>query len=291
MKSVWSLPLLLGLTALACTGTPSAMQIRDEPVYVCPSATPRPTDTPRPTSTAAPLVMPPSGWATRTPARGCIWNGRVCATNTPMPGGVYTTPAYTVPGATATPRPTTTPYPTPTPFVLRPPQPFYIGDAIYTGGFVSSAAVRLRLLNVTTAAAPAAPDGSPRGIVRWQIEIRNLGGTAYEVFPAYQAYVSAVATAAGTVTGVWGASQAAAALAGLAAPLEAVTLAPGTTRTFDLAAFIPAGMPQGFTFALDPTVRSAPGVPGSNLLVWTNAVNPVCIGELAEPPALPTPPR
>lgn len=288
---VWIIPIVLGLAALACTGTPSAMQILDAPVYVCPSATPRPTDTPRPTSTAAAITAPPSGWATRTPARGCIWNGRLCASNTPAPGGVYTTPGYTVPGATATPRPTTTPYPTPTPFVLRPPQPFFVGDPVYTGGFVSPTSARLRLLNVSTLPAPPRADGQAQSLVRWQIEIRNVGLVPYEVFPAYQAYVSTVTTATGEIAGVWGANAAAAALAGLATPLEAVTLVPGTTRTFDLAAFIPAGTPRAFTFALDPTVRSAPGIPGSNLLVWMNAVNPICAGELAEPPALPTPLR
>ncbi|MGQ9910488.1 MAG: hypothetical protein ACUVS2_16805 [Candidatus Flexifilum sp.] len=282
-------PLILALAALACSGAPAAMQIRDAPVFVCPSATPRPTDTPRPTGTAVFITVPPSGWATRTPVPGCIWNGRLCATNTPAPGGSYTTPGHIRPGATASPYPTTTPYPTSTPFVIRPPQPFFIGDPVYTGGFISPVSARLRLLSVTTLPAPPAPDGQPRALVRWQIEIRSLGRAAYEVFPAYQAYVSAVSTPAGEVVGVWGASAAAAALAGLTTPLEAVTLPPGTTRTFDLAAFIPAGTPRTFSFALDPTVRSAPGIPGSNLLVWSSAVNPHCTGILAEPPALPTP--
>lgn len=289
---VWIIPILLGLAALACTGTPSAMQILDEPVYVCPTATPRATDTPMHTSAQPPIVIPPSGWATLTPAPGCTWNGTVCATNTPYPGGVYTTPGYSIPGATSTPRPTTTPFPTPTPFVMRPPQDFFVGDAIYTGGFVSGVNARLRLLNVVTLTASAAPDGSPRSIVRWEIEIRNVGSVPYEVFPAWQMYVSTVATGSGDVDGIWGASRDAAAEADLSTPLEAVTLAPGEMRVFSLAAYIPTGTARRFAYALEPTTRPAPatpGVPGTNVMVWTNTTNTICAGDLAEPPVLPTP--
>ena len=86
--------LLLIIAALACEGTPAAMQILDQPVYVCPTATPRPTDTPAPTSVQPPIVVPPSGWATNTPIPGCVWNGFICATSIPYPGGQYTTPGY-----------------------------------------------------------------------------------------------------------------------------------------------------------------------------------------------------
>lgn len=289
---VWIIPVLLGLAALACTGTPSAMQILDEPVYVCPTATPRATDTPIPTSVQPPIIVPPSGWATLTPVPGCIWNGTLCATNTPYPGGVYSTPGYNLPGATSTPRPTTTPYPTTTPFVMRPPQDFFVGDAIYTGGFVSGVNARLRLLNIVTLAASAASDGSPRSIVRWEIEIRNVGSVAYEVFPAWQMVVSTVTTGSGDVAGIWGASRDAATEAGLSTLLEAITLAPGETRLFALAAYIPAGTARRFAYALDPTTRpvpATPGVPGTNLMVWTNTTNTICAGDLAEPPVLPTP--
>ncbi len=283
--------MMMGVAALACSGTPAAMQILDQPVYVCPTATPRPTDTPQPTSVQPPVVVPPSGWGTYTPVPGCIWNGFVCATNTPYPGGAYTTPAYSVPGATSTPRPTTTPYPTPTPFVMRPPDEFYVGDAIYTGGFVSPISVRLRLLNIQTIAASPAV-GNPRSIVTWQMEVKNMGATSYDLFPAYQMYISTVTTPTGDVEGLWGASMDAVSEAGLSVVLDTVTLAPGETQTFTLAAYIPAGSPKRFTWALDPTSRptpSTPGVPGSNLLVWTNTVNTVCTGDLAEPAVLPTP--
>lgn len=283
--------LIIGVAALACSGTPTAMQIQDQPVYVCPTATPRPTDTPQPTSMQPPIVVPPSGWGTYTPVPGCIWNGFVCATNTPYPGGGYTTPGYSVPGATSTPRPTTTPYPTPTPFVMHPPDEFFVGDAIYTGGFVSPISARLRLLNIQTMAASPA-SGNPRSIVVWQVEVKNMGATSYDLFPAYQMYVSTVTTPGGDVEGLWGASMDAVSEAGLSVVLDTASLSAGETRTFPLAAYIPAGTPRRFTWALDPTIRptpAAPGVPGSNLLVWTNVVNTVCAGDLAEPGVLPTP--
>ncbi len=284
-------PLTLLVAMLACSGAPAAMQIVDRPLYVCPTATPRLTDTPLPTSTPPLIVLPPSGWETHTPFPGCIWTGVVCATNTPYPGGSYRTPAYHRPGATATPRPTTTPYPTPTPFVMRPPEEFYVGDPIYTGGFTSPLNVRLRLMNPQTL--PAVPvAGRARSIAVWQIEVKNLGATPYDLFPAYQMYVSTVSTPSGEVQGLWGASLEAVADAGLNVVLEAVSLAPAETQTFTLAAYIPSGTPKRFTWALDPTTRATPitpGVPGSNLLIWTNTTNPVCAGELAEPARLPTP--
>jgi len=291
MKLFW-IPLVLGVMALACTGSSTHMQIIDQPVYVCPTATPRATDTPAPTSTPPLMYLTPSGFVTLTALLGCIWDGVACATNTPIPGGLYSTPGYLVPGATSTPRPTTTPYPTPTPFVIRPPEDFHVGDAVYTGGFVSSVNVRLRLLNILTLPASPSPTGTPRSLARWDIEIKNVGASAYEVFPAGQMYISAVMTSTGEVTGVWGASRDAAVESGLLAPLEAVSLSAGETRTFQLAAYIPSGTPSRFAYALDPTTRptpAAPGVPGTNLLTWDNTVNTTCAGELSEPPVLPTP--
>ena len=291
-NQIWLAAVLLGLTALACSGTPASMQILDAPIFVCPTATPRPTDTPAPTAIQPTVYVPPPDWITLTPVPGCIWNGQLCATNTPSPGIHYRTPGYTLPGATSTPRPTTTPYPTPTPFVMRPPQEFFVGDAIYTGGFISSISVRLRLLNITTLPTSTSPSGSPRSIGRWEVEIKNMGNAPYEVFPAWQMYVSTVTTTSGEVRGIWGASRDAVAEAGLSSQLEAATLAPSETRTFALAAYIPAGIPRHFAYALDPTTRptpATPGVPGINVMVWTNTTNTICAGDLAEPPLLPTP--
>ena len=227
----WLAPLLLILATLACSGTPASMQILDQPVYVCPTATPHLSDTPNPP---------------------------------------------------------------PTPFIMRPPQEFFVGDAVYTGGFVSSVSVRLRLFDISTLPASPTATGSPRNIVRWILEIKNVGRVAYEVFPAWQMYVSTVVTPTAEVDGVWGASRDAVMEVGLNSLLEAVTLAPAETRTFTLASYIPAGVPRRFTYALDPTERPTPvtpGVPGSNLMVWTNTTNTICAGDLAEPPLLPTPVR
>ena len=140
------------------------------------------------------------------------------------------------------------------------------------------------------AASPAF--GNPRSIVVWQMEVKNMGATNYDIFPAYQMYVSTVTTPSGDLDGLWGASVDAVSEAGLDVVLDTVTLAPGETQTFTLAAYIPAGTPKRFTWALDPTTRptpATPGVPGSNLLVWTNTVNTVCAGDLSEPAVLPTP--
>jgi len=175
---------------------------------------------------------------------------------------------------------------------MRPPQAFFVGDAVYTGGFVSAVNVRLRLLNIATLPASPAPGGSPRSIVHWEVEIKNVGAAPYEVFPAWQMYVSTVTTSTGDVDGIWGASRDAITEAGLSSLLEAVTLSSGETRMFTLAAYIPGGTPRRFAYALDPTTRptlATPGVPGTNVMMWTNATNSICAGELAEPPVLPTP--
>ena len=92
-------PVYLTLAVIACTGQLVNMQIRDEPVYVCPTSTPRPTHTPRPTDTQPDIHVPPSGWATHTPEPGCYWNGVACVPYLPAPGGIYTEPGYTLPGA------------------------------------------------------------------------------------------------------------------------------------------------------------------------------------------------
>ena len=54
-----------------------------------------------------------------------------------------------------------------------------MGDPIYTGGFVSSANARLRLLNAQTITASPA-SGNPRSIVIWEVELKNEGMTSYD---------------------------------------------------------------------------------------------------------------
>lgn len=180
-----------------------------------------------------------------------------------------------------------TPDPPPTPYIIRPPQPFFRGDAVFSGGVLSQVSARLRLIDVTTQ--PASPDptsGDPRSLHVWTLEVKNVGAVAYELFPATQMYISRIATGAGDVDGVWGASLAAAHEAGLTATYDALALAPGMTRTFQLAAHTPAGTATRFTYLLDPTTRDiATHIPGSNPLTWTTATNPHCSGDINDPGA------
>ena len=217
----------------------------------------------------------------------------VCPTAAP----VIPTPFPTfppIPGLpTWVPLPTPIPPPSPTPYVIRPPQDFYVGDAVFTGDFRSSVSARFRLLNVRTLPASAAIDGTPRRIAVWDLEVRNVGRADYDLLPAWQMYVSTVTTGRGDEAGIWGASRDAAAEAGIALVYEAITLPPGATRTFSLAAYIPDGTPKRLTYMLDPTTReSGARQPGSNPLIWINATNPSCSGDIRDPDAggvLPTP--
>jgi hypothetical protein len=204
------------------------------------------------------------------------------------PTPVYNTPVplptlVPIPGyPTLVPFPTALPPPTVTLYAIRPPAAFYRGDAVFTR---SPQSARFRLVSIVTVNIPAG-----RTVTVWQLEIRNLSGGTYDVFPAYQSYVSQLAD--GT-TGAWGASENAAVDAGLIVTYEAVALAPGATQTFFLAAYIPYGTaPDRITFMLDPTVRPTPPprLPGSNALVWRTETNPFCAGTIADPPVGVLPP-
>jgi len=207
----------------------------------------------------------------------------VCPTpivNTPVPlPTLVPIPGY----PTFVPFPTALPPPTVTAYAIRPPAVFYRGDAVFSR---SPQSARFRLTNVYAVNTPAG-----RTVAVWGIEIKNLSGSVYDVFPAYQSYVSQIV---GGVTGVWGASSDAAVDAGLTVTYEAVGLASGAMQTFMLAAFIPYGAaPDRITFMLDPTTRPMPPprLPGSNALVWRTETNPYCAATIADPPAgvLPSP--
>jgi hypothetical protein len=195
----------------------------------------------------------------------------VVLTPTPLPTFVPI-PGY----PTLVPFPTALPPPTVTPYAIRPPAAFYRGDAVFTR---SPQSARFRLTNIYTVNTPAG-----RTVAVWQIEIRNLSGGTYDVFPAYQSYINQLVD--GT-TGTWGASSDAAVDAGLTVTYEAVGLAPGATQSFTLAAFIPYGAAADrVTFMLDPTTRPTPPprLPGSNALVWRIETNPYCGATIADPP-------
>ena len=204
----------------------------------------------------------------------------------PTPVVIPPTPLPTlvpIPGyPTLVPLPTPLPPPTVTPYAIQPPAAFYRGDAVFTR---SPQSVRFRLATVSSINTPAG-----RTVVVWEIEIKNLSGGMYDVFPAYQSYVSQLV---GGEMGEWGASHDAAVDAGLVLNDEALSLAPGETRSFTLAAFIPYGTATDrITFMLDPTTRPTPPptLPGSNALVWRTETNPYCAGTIADPPAGDLPP-
>lgn len=231
-KSLLYIPVLLGLAALACSGTLTG--IISPPVYVCPT----------------PVIVTPIPLSTLPPI-----------------------PGY----PTLMPFPTALPPPTVTPYAMRPPDAFYRGDAVFTR---SPQSARFRLTNVYTVNTSAG-----RTVAVWEIEIKNLSGGVYDVFPAYQSYVSQLV---GGAIGTWGATAEAAAVAGLSVDDEAVALAPGETRNFTLAGFIRDGTaPDRVTFMLDPNTRPTPPphLPGSNALVWRTETNPYCGGAIADPPA------
>ncbi|MCK6580429.1 MAG: hypothetical protein L6Q98_20235 [Anaerolineae bacterium] len=236
-KSIWIVPVLLGLAALACSGTLTG--IVSPPVYVCPT----------------PVIVTPIPLPTLPPI-----------------------PGY----PTLIPFPTALPPPTVTPYAIRPPDPFYRGDPVFTR---SPQSARFRLTNVYAVNTPAG-----RTVAVWEIEIKNLDGGVYDVFPAYQSYVNQLV---GGATGTWGATADAAVDAGLSIVYEAVGLAPGETGTFALAGFIPYGtVPDRVTFMLDPNTRPTPPprLPGSNALIWSTETNPYCGGAIADPPAGVLPP-
>jgi hypothetical protein len=183
---------------------------------------------------------------------------------------------------TLIPFPTALPPPAATPYAIHPPSAFYRGDAVFTR---SPQSARFRLVNVSVINTPAG-----RTVAVWELEIKNLSGSGYDVFPAYQSYVSQLV---GGSTGAWGASTNAAADAGLTATYEAINLAPNETRSFTLVGFIPYGSaPDRITFMLDPTTRPTPPprLPGSNALVWRMETNPYCSAAIADPPSGVLPP-
>lgn len=204
------------------------------------------------------------------------------------PTPVYLTPVppptlLPIPGyPTLVPLPTSLPPPTVTPYSVRPPAAFYRGDAVFTRRPQSA---RFRLTSLYTVNTPTG-----RTVAVWELEIRNLSATVYNVFPAYNSYVSQLV---GGSIGIWGASIEAAVDAGLNVTYEAASVAPYVTRRFTLAAFIPNGTaPDRLTFMLDPTTRPTPPprLPGSNALVWRTELNPFCAGTIADPPSGVLPP-
>jgi len=203
-----------------------------------------------------------------------------CAGTALMGSPAYTCPTP-IPQATATMLAGTalpTLAPPPTPYIILPPADFYVGDAIFVGSSSSENGVRFRLQNIMSY--PASPDtnGDARNITTWQLEVKNIGTSDYEIFPTAQMFLSEINTAYGTVNGVWPATREAADEAGVALDDDAYTLNSGEVRVFRLAAYAPVGQAARFTFQLDPTVSE-----GSAVMNWTNQINPYCAGDISEP--------
>ncbi len=186
----------------------------------------------------------------------------------------YTCPT-SVPQATATtlagtPMPTLPP--PPTPYSITPPQDFYLGDAVFVGQQNAPLHLRFRLQNVQTQ--PAAPlGGSPRNLVTWRLEIRNLGSTTYETIPVALMVITRINTASGEQAGTWRTSETAMTAAGFTNE-NYDPLTPGSTRTYRLAAYVPAGSVRQFAYLLDGD--------GGNRITWVNAANPYCSGDVAD---------
>jgi hypothetical protein len=178
-----------------------------------------------------------------------------------------------VPQATATalagtPMPTLPP--PPTPYTITPPQDFYVGDAVFVGQQGAPPRLRFRLQNVESQ-----PAGS-LNLVTWRLEIRNLGSATYETIPVALMVITRINTANGEQTGTWRTSEAAMQAAGFTNE-NYDSLAPGSTRTYRLAAFIPAGTVRQFAYLL--AVGSSDG---GNRITWVNTANPYCSGDVAD---------
>lgn len=181
----------------------------------------------------------------------------------------YTCPTA-VPQATATtlagtPQPTLPP--PPTPYTIAPPQDFYVGDAVFVGQQGAPLRLRFRLQNVQSQ-----PAGSLNRVT-WRLEIRNLGSTNYETIPVALMVITRINTANGEQSGTWRTSEAAMQAAGFTNE-NYEPLAPGSTRTYRLAAYIPAGSVDQFAYLLDGD--------GGNRITWVSTANPYCSGDVAD---------
>jgi hypothetical protein len=181
----------------------------------------------------------------------------------------YTCPTA-VPQATATTL-AGTPMPTlpapPTPYTISPPQDFYVGDAVFVGQSGAPLRLRFRLQNVQSQPAES------RNLVTWRLEIRNLGSATYETIPVALMVITHITTASGEQTGTWRTSETAMNAAGFTNE-NYDPLTPGSTRTYRLAAYIPAGSVNQFAYLLDGE--------GGNHITWVNAANPYCSGDVAD---------
>ncbi len=147
------------------------------------------------------------------------------------------------------------------PVSISAPQDFYVDDAVVVGQPGASLRLRFRLQNLQVQAA-----GSVQRVT-WRLEIHNLGTIPYETVPPALMLISRITIANGEQVGSWRTSAAAMQAAGLTGE-HYDPLPPGSTRVYRLAAYIPAGSPDQFTYLLDGE--------GGNRITWANRSNPYC---------------
>jgi hypothetical protein len=281
------LPIIL--LSLACGGTAAVTEVNVRvtgvPQFVCPSSTPVPTATQAATAVQPNLNYPASGWVV-TYQQVCrlVWNGKAYVQQCSLVpnGGYYSTPAYSVPGATSTPRPTHTPYPTPTPYIVT--ENYAMGADVHVGDR-STVALRLRVERPQVV-----PVDATRQVVMWDVRIKNIGALPYNTLPGAQVFVSEV----GGATGNWYTSSEAGLAAGITldpAVLDIAELAPNQSITLTLTAFTPIGEVGAIAWLLDPYSGGAGGgVVGGNTAVWRSETDPNgCEGNVGELFELPTP--
>jgi len=162
--------------------------------------------------------------------------------------------------------------PPPTPYTIAPAQDFYVGDAVFVGQPSAPLRLRFRLQNVQSQPAPP-QGGSPRNLVTWRLEIRNLGSATYETVPVALMVITRISTASGEQTGIWRTSDAAMDAASFTNE-NYDPLPPGSTRLYRLAAYTPAGSVRQFAYLLDGD--------GGNRITWANQTNPDCSGDVAD---------
>lgn len=288
MKRIVLVGVMSFIAVLGCIGSATVdnISIIDIPQYICPSTTPQATHTQPPTQVQPTSYVPPSGYVTFTPGPGCVWNGNTCATNTPYPGGIYSTPGYPIAGPTSTQRPTLTPWPTPTPHTVT--GGFHLGADVYAGGFESTVVVRLRIDDLRIN-----PINTEEQVVIWTIEIENIGNVDYFAIPGLQIFVAAVTTITGSENGQWWASEESARAADIVLDPDALDILevnPGDYYRFILTAFTPVGDPTRFGWILDPASDGRDGdMIGGNVAYWVTDTDPTCNGNIAPGSTPPTP--
>ena len=281
--------MLTAISILACGGAGDTIgeqeldavnvSIAGLPQFVAPSATPIPTDTQVATDVQPPIQYPPGGYVTNTPEPGLVYlcnsTGTVCyyATRTPN-GGQYSTPAYSLPGATSTPRPTFTSYPSATPCISS--FVYYFGEEVFTDPSSENLTLGLALGNVRIFDTER-PD---QQIVAWTTEIRNIGQIDYVIFAPFQIYVAGIN---GTRTGHY-ASQDAADELGITLEepaLDGYTLEPSQSIQFDMFAYTIPGDVTALAYILDPYGNGFDGtIAGGNVAYWEAGDRGGCRGRI-----------